>query len=365
MTRLRLTAPEVVPRDQPNSSSSGSSRAPVEDRNPAAATRAAIVAAGDPPGADAGAHVGLRRFRSPAESRDAGQPCRAGAALPDSVGILPAMLLPGRDPRPSVQCMDGSGPAGPPQGHRDLALVPVALVSFVLHARGLLRRARRPRQAACTCSPPPVRAPTGPPLEKLAADLRRLRPAGPVASPGDTTMARQQGIVAAYDEVLVATAAALGGPDHARGPARGPRPRGRAVPPRARARGGRVVAGRRSRSEPAAVRPTPSRSRRRRTSDESARPRRPGCTVAMIPRMRPTFTMSGVRPADRRDASISRSALLPIDHANGPSSRHTTSPRMPEDQDRGRLRVVRCGGAAAGARTGTGSTGGKPVRSGR
>ncbi len=45
MIRLRLTAPEVTPRDQPNSASSGSSRAPVEDRNPAAATSAAIVAA--------------------------------------------------------------------------------------------------------------------------------------------------------------------------------------------------------------------------------------------------------------------------------------------------------------------------------
>ncbi len=45
MTRLRLTAPDVVARLQPNSCSSGSSRAPVEERNPAAATRAAIVAA--------------------------------------------------------------------------------------------------------------------------------------------------------------------------------------------------------------------------------------------------------------------------------------------------------------------------------
>src|SRR6478735_7668694 len=43
MTRLRLTAPDVVARDQPNSCSSGSSSAPVEERNPAAATRAAMV----------------------------------------------------------------------------------------------------------------------------------------------------------------------------------------------------------------------------------------------------------------------------------------------------------------------------------
>ena len=40
-----MTAPDVVPRDQPNSCSSGSRSAPVEERKPAAATSAAIVAA--------------------------------------------------------------------------------------------------------------------------------------------------------------------------------------------------------------------------------------------------------------------------------------------------------------------------------
>ena len=49
----------------------------------------------------------------------------------------------------------------------------------------------------------------GPPLEKLAADLRRLRPEARSPRPG-VTMARQKGIVAAYDGVLVATARALG-----------------------------------------------------------------------------------------------------------------------------------------------------------
>lgn len=44
MTRLRVTAPLVVVRDQPKSASSGSSSAPVVERNPAAATRAPIVA---------------------------------------------------------------------------------------------------------------------------------------------------------------------------------------------------------------------------------------------------------------------------------------------------------------------------------
>ena len=44
-TRLRVTAPLVVARDQPKSSSSGSSSAPVDERNPAAATRAPMVIA--------------------------------------------------------------------------------------------------------------------------------------------------------------------------------------------------------------------------------------------------------------------------------------------------------------------------------
>ena len=45
MIRLRLTAPLVVALDQPKSSSSGISNAPVEERKPAAAISAAIVTA--------------------------------------------------------------------------------------------------------------------------------------------------------------------------------------------------------------------------------------------------------------------------------------------------------------------------------
>ena len=41
MSRFALTAPEVVARLHPNSASIGSISAPVEDRNPAAATSAA------------------------------------------------------------------------------------------------------------------------------------------------------------------------------------------------------------------------------------------------------------------------------------------------------------------------------------
>jgi hypothetical protein len=91
-----------------------------------------------------------------------------------------------------------------------LALVPLALVSMFLHARDLLQRAvalgRRLGLVA-----PLVEQPSGPPLEELVATLRRLHPA--VRSPRpETTTVRQRGIVAAYDGVLVAAAAALGVP---------------------------------------------------------------------------------------------------------------------------------------------------------
>lgn len=88
-----------------------------------------------------------------------------------------------------------------------LALVPLAIVSFFLHARGLLQRAiaigRRVGLIA-----PLVKQPDGPPLEELAATLRRLHPA--VRAPrAETTTVRQQGILAAYDGALVAAAVAL------------------------------------------------------------------------------------------------------------------------------------------------------------
>ncbi len=91
-----------------------------------------------------------------------------------------------------------------------ISLVPVAVFGAALHARALLDRcvglAQRRHLLA---SPGPV--PTGPPLEKLAADLRRLRPQARSPRPG-VPMARQRGIVAAYDQVLVDTARTLAVP---------------------------------------------------------------------------------------------------------------------------------------------------------
>ena len=88
-----------------------------------------------------------------------------------------------------------------------LPLVPLALVSLLLNGRGLRDRGialgRRLHLV-----PPLVEHADGPPLEELAATLRRLHPA--VRSPrAETPTVRQQGILAAYDGVLVAAAAAL------------------------------------------------------------------------------------------------------------------------------------------------------------
>ena len=59
---------------------------------------------------------------------------------------------------------------------------------------------------------PPPPAPTGPAIEDLARGLRRLR--GQVLSPAPgTTMAKRRGATAAYEDLLVQAAHALGVPD--------------------------------------------------------------------------------------------------------------------------------------------------------
>lgn len=88
-----------------------------------------------------------------------------------------------------------------------ISLVPVALFGAMLHGREILDRGTAAGRRMHLL-PPPEPTPSGPPLEKLAADLRRLRPEARVHRPG-VAMAKQRGIVAAYDEVLVAAAAAL------------------------------------------------------------------------------------------------------------------------------------------------------------
>ncbi len=91
-----------------------------------------------------------------------------------------------------------------------ISLVPVALFGVALHARAAVDRgqalARRLNLIA-----PEAPATHGPPLERLAADLRRLRPLARTPRPG-VPMARHRGIVAAYDMVLTDTARALAVP---------------------------------------------------------------------------------------------------------------------------------------------------------
>jgi hypothetical protein len=81
----------------------------------------------------------------------------------------------------------------------------IALVlRSVLHAPHLIELTRRLRSAPA--------APVGPPIETLAADLRRLRRATESMGPG-TSHARRVVTPAAYDDVLVQACQALALPD--------------------------------------------------------------------------------------------------------------------------------------------------------
>lgn len=89
-----------------------------------------------------------------------------------------------------------------------ISLIPVGVIAALIHAGELYERAvalGRRLHLLRPAAPPP----TGPPLEKLAADLRRLRAEVRHPRPG-IAMARQRGIVSAYDGVLVSTARVLG-----------------------------------------------------------------------------------------------------------------------------------------------------------
>lgn len=88
-----------------------------------------------------------------------------------------------------------------------ISLVPVVIMGAFLHVRALSESAIALARRLHLLRRPPVR-PDGPPLETLAATLRRLRPRVHSPSPG-TAVARQRGITAAYDGALVNTARAL------------------------------------------------------------------------------------------------------------------------------------------------------------
>jgi hypothetical protein len=91
-----------------------------------------------------------------------------------------------------------------------ISLIPVGIIAALIHASELYERAvalSRRLHLLRPAAPPP----TGRPLETLAADLRRLRAEVRHPRPG-IAMARQRGIVSAYDGVLVCTARALNVP---------------------------------------------------------------------------------------------------------------------------------------------------------
>ena len=88
-----------------------------------------------------------------------------------------------------------------------ISLAPVAVLYAVLRAPVAGPWLRRWMMRHHLWRKPPL-APAGPPLEKLAADLRRLRPA--VHSPRHgVPMVKHLGTVGVYDDRLVAAARAL------------------------------------------------------------------------------------------------------------------------------------------------------------
>jgi hypothetical protein len=88
-----------------------------------------------------------------------------------------------------------------------ISLLPVAILSFFKHAKAIYEYSVVAGRRMHLLHTPPV-LPAGPPLQELAADLRRLRPEA--RSPGTgVPMAQQDGTVAAYDAALVTTARAL------------------------------------------------------------------------------------------------------------------------------------------------------------
>ena len=96
-------------------------------------------------------------------------------------------------------------------GAIDLALITVGVVGafwLIAHAADLLELSIRGARFLHLMKPlPPV--PAGMPIERIAADLRRIRPQTLLPAAG-TPMVRRKAIVAAYDEALLDACRALG-----------------------------------------------------------------------------------------------------------------------------------------------------------
>ncbi len=87
-----------------------------------------------------------------------------------------------------------------------LALAPVLAVSVLVRLSLAYEACSTLRRRIHLLHSP--QSPAGPPLEKLAADLRRLRPDARAPRPG-VSATRQLRSLAAYDKTLLATARAL------------------------------------------------------------------------------------------------------------------------------------------------------------
>lgn len=87
-----------------------------------------------------------------------------------------------------------------------ISLVPVAIVGALVHVRTL--RAVIGTVGRHVPRAPRAPEPTGPPIEELAATLRRLHPLASDPQPG-VRMAKYRGIVSAYDGRLVEAARIL------------------------------------------------------------------------------------------------------------------------------------------------------------
>ena len=93
----------------------------------------------------------------------------------------------------------------------DLALITIGMVSAlwtIAHAADILELGCRCAQAVGLTKTPPPYAGGTPPIERIAADLRRIRPQARTPVMG-TPMARRRAIVAAYDEALLDACRAL------------------------------------------------------------------------------------------------------------------------------------------------------------
>ena len=89
-----------------------------------------------------------------------------------------------------------------------LSIVPPLALWLLLHAGAATRVVRRGANRLRAVARPPM-LPAGPPLEVIAADLRRLSE-GMQALPPHASLARRDAALLAYDDALTAACRALG-----------------------------------------------------------------------------------------------------------------------------------------------------------